>query len=97
MRELYGALTLIRQRMDSGLPCLTTQPLTEDSSSSELQLPFIQEGISRCVVPRDGGRGAERELDESGQKIQTSSYKINKDQGCKVQHDDCSYGIFESC
>ena len=40
--------------------------------------------------------GAERELDESGQKIQTSSYQINKDQGCKVQHDDCSYGKFES-
>ena len=39
----------------------------------------------------------EGELDKGGQKVQTFTYKINKYQGCNVQHDDCSYGIFESC
>ena len=27
------------------------------------------------------------ELDEDSQKVQTSGYKINKSQGCNVQHD----------
>ena len=36
-----------------------------------------------------GGQGAE-ELDEGGQKVQTSSYEINKFWGCHVHHDDYS-------
>ena len=38
------------------------------------------------MVTRGGGLG-EGELDEGGQKVQTSSYKINKHYGCNVQHD----------
>ena len=34
-----------------------------------------------------GEEGEVGELDEGGQKVQTSSYKINKYQGCDVQHD----------
>ena len=30
------------------------------------------------------------EIGEGGQKIQTSSYKINKSWACNVQHDDYS-------
>ena len=33
------------------------------------------------------------ELDESGQKVQTSSYKISKYQGYNVQHDDYSWDL----
>ena len=41
------------------------------------------------VVAR--GRGWEvGKVDEGGQKVQTSSYKINKSRGCNVQHGDYS-------
>ena len=33
-----------------------------------------------------GGWG-DRELDEGGQKVETSSYKISKSQGCHAQQD----------
>ena len=38
------------------------------------------------------------ELDEGGQKVQISSYEINKSWHCKVQHGDYSkqYCIFEA-
>ena len=34
-------------------------------------------------LPGGGGGG---EMDEGNQKVQTPSYKINKYQGCNVQH-----------
>ena len=40
----------------------------------------------RFLVTSGGGLG-EGELDEGVQKVQTSSYKINKYQGCNIQHD----------
>ena len=43
----------------------------------------------RSVVTKGRGWG-EGELNESGQNVLTSSYKINKYQGCNVQHDDYS-------
>ena len=30
------------------------------------------------------------EVGKGGQKIQTSSYKVNKSRGCNVQHGNCS-------
>ena len=36
------------------------------------------------------GRGNGHEMGEGGQKLQTSSYKINKLWGCNVQHDGYS-------
>ena len=36
------------------------------------------------------GLGGGGRLEEGGQKIQTSSYKINKHQGWNLQHDDSS-------
>lgn len=35
-------------------------------------------------------RRREGELDEGGQKVHTSSYKMNKGWGCDAQHGDCS-------
>ena len=32
----------------------------------------------------------EMEVGKGGQKIQTSSYKVNKSRGCNVQHGNCS-------
>ena len=43
----------------------------------------------RPVVTKGEGWG-ERKLEKGGQKVQTSSYKINKYQGCNVQHEDYS-------
>ena len=40
-------------------------------------------------LPEVEGWG-EGELEEGGQKVQTSSYKINKYYGCNVQHGDYS-------
>ena len=42
------------------------------------------------MVTRGGGCG-EGKLEEGSQKVQTSRYKINKYQGCNVQHDGYSY------
>ena len=43
------------------------------------------------MVARGGGRGwGVGEMGEGGQKVQTSSYKINKSWGYNVQHGDCS-------
>ena len=40
-----------------------------------------------CVNEGQGG-GGQKELDKpGGQKVKTSSYKINKYQRCNVQHD----------
>ena len=36
----------------------------------------------------DCQRQGMEEMKEDGQKVQTSSYKINKFWGCNVQHDD---------
>lgn len=49
-------------------------------------------GIKRIDlwIPEARNGGGERELDEGGQKAQTSSYRINKHGGCNVQHDDSS-------
>ena len=46
---------------------------------------LIEKGI-RFVVTR-GGAWGEGEFDEGSQKVQTSSNKINKYQGCNIQHD----------
>ena len=46
MREPYGSLILIRKRMDSGLPCLTTRPLTKDTSSSEAVILILCVSLS---------------------------------------------------
>ena len=43
----------------------------------------------RFVVTTDGGQG-KGELDQSGQKGQTSGYKINMYQGYNVQEGDYS-------
>jgi len=40
-------------------------------------------------LPEAEGRGR-GELEEDGQEVQTSSYKITKHWGCDVQHDDYS-------
>ena len=39
--------------------------------------------MSQEMVQWEAGAG----LNEGSQKVQTSSYKINKSQGCNVQHD----------
>ena len=44
---------------------------------------------NRLVVARGKGWGV-GEMGEGGQKVQTSSYKINKSWGCNVQHVDYS-------
>ena len=44
-----------------------------------------QKKRSDLWLPEAGG--GQGELDEGGQKVQTSSYKINTYQGCNVQHD----------
>ena len=41
------------------------------------------------IDARDGREGDK--IDESGQKLQTSNYKINKPWGYNVQHGNCSY------
>ena len=50
------------------------------------------------------GGGGSSEMDEEGQKVQTSIYKINKSWLSNVQHGDCYvnvmlilYCIYESC
>ena len=43
----------------------------------------------RLWLPEVKGRG-EEELEEGGQRVQTSSYKINKYQECNAQHDGYS-------
>ena len=54
----------------------------------------------RFAVIRGRGLGME-ELGEGGQKVQTSSYKVNTSRGCNVQHDDYRltplYDRSESC
>ena len=42
---------------------------------------------NRLMVARDGRVG---KMGGGGQKMQISSYKINKSWECKVQHGDCS-------
>ena len=49
------------------------------------EIKFIETEVIP-VVARSGRYG----LGEGGQKIQTSSFKINKFQGCNVQLDDYS-------
>ena len=44
--------------------------------------------LSKLVVAR--GKGV-REMGEGGQRVQTSSYKMNKFRGCNIQHGDHSY------
>ena len=46
--------------------------------------PKLLENKSMIVTGNHG------KMCEDGQKIQTSSYKINKSWECSVQHDDCS-------
>ena len=82
--QTYSGDRLIIQR--------NTESLCYVQTNTVLQFIIIQktknlvEKKIRLVVSRDGGLG-EGELDESGQKVQTSSCKINKYQGCKVQRD----------
>ena len=49
------------------------QKKNSQEKRSDLWLPEVQSGV--------------QELNENSQKVQTSNYKINKCQGCKVQHD----------
>ena len=42
---------------------------------------------NRLVVARGGGRRVGK-MGEGGQKVQTSSYKINKSQRCNIQYGD---------
>lgn len=50
--------------------------------SENKQNKLIEKEISLLVTRV----GVEGELDEDGQKVQNSSYKINKYRGCDVQH-----------
>ena len=45
---------------------------------------------NRLLVAR-GGESVVGEMDEKSQKVQSSSYKINKSWGCNVQHADYSW------
>ena len=49
----------------------------------------IEKEIGFVVTGAEVGNGL-RELDEGDQRVHTSSYKIYKDLGCHVQHDDYS-------
>ena len=44
----------------------------------------------RLVVTSSGAECGKGELEEGGQKVQTSSCEISKFQGCDVQRDDSS-------
>ena len=44
----------------------------------------------RLVVAREKSGVEMSEMDEGGQNVQTSSYKISKLWGCNVQHGDYS-------
>ena len=45
---------------------------------------------NRVMVARGEGGGVGEEMGEGVQKVQTSSYKINKPWGCNVQHGNYS-------
>ena len=45
--------------------------------------------VYRLVVARGGGRGLDQ-MGEGYQKVQTSSYEINKSWRCDMQHGDYS-------
>ena len=45
---------------------------------------LVEKEISFVIVR--GGGGGEGGMDEGGQEIQTSSYKVNKYKGSSVQH-----------
>ena len=53
-----------------------------ESKNQENKTPKLLENESMIVTGNHGKMG------EDGQKIQTSSYKINKSWECNVQHDD---------
>ena len=55
-----------------------------ESKNQENKTSKLLENESTIVTGNHGKKG------EDGQKIQTSSYKINKSWECNVQHDDYS-------
>lgn len=61
------------------------------------KIPKLIEKEARLAVARGVGKG---NWDEGGQKVQTSTFKINKYWDYNVQHGDCEltlrYGGFES-
>ena len=46
--------------------------------------------IYRFMVP-EVGNGRVGKMGEGGQKVQTSSYNMNKSWGCNIQHGNYSY------
>ena len=63
--------------------------LTWGIYKQQQQITKLTDTENRSVVVRGRGWRVE-ELGEGGQKVQTSSYKIIKSQGCNVQHADYS-------
>ena len=61
------------------------------SRKKEPHTPPKQKQKQSHWLPEVGWRLGEGHMGERGQKVQTSSYKINKYSGCKVQHGDYSY------
>ena len=55
-----------------------------ESKNQKNKTPKLLENKSMIVTGNHG------KMCEDGQKIQTSSYKINKSWECSVQHDDYS-------
>ena len=59
------------------------QPGGKDSGSGDNMITYTHYMFRGTYA---GGWG-DRELDEGGQKVETSSYKISKSQGCHAQQD----------
>ena len=67
----------------------TARPIQPRAASG----PVALTGLALKVLaaqPEKSKPTWEGKLEEGGQKVQTSSYKIKKYSGCNVQHDGCS-------
>ena len=58
----------------------------KEKKKKKNQIYEYREQTSGC---QKQGQGVSK-MDEDGQKVETSSCKINKSWGCNVQHGDCS-------
>ena len=100
MVHIYSGI-LLNHRKEEILPFVTTWMDLEGTMLSEISqtekdkyyVTSLVCGIKRnsqrldLLLPKLGHR-VEKKLDQGGQKVQTSSYKIKKHQGYNVQFDD---------
>ena len=82
--QTYGYHFVMYRNIKSPCCAPVTNVVLQVNYTSENKL--IEKEI-RFVVAR-GKAWGDWELDEGGQNVQTSSYQINRNQGCIIQHDE---------